>query len=532
MVDTRSPAAIGRYRIVAPIGVGSSSTVYRAVHDGDGSEAALKVLADNHSLVAEMRQRFLDEAALLGAVDHPGLAEVYAVGETERGQPYLALELADGGDLRRRVEDLAAHGHVVGADELLSLGAQMAAALDALHGTGIVHRDVTPGNILIRGKNGAAAGNGSPPGVLGGGRTRRLLGLDERVLIADLGLAKDLVFASGLTAGGGTRGFAAPEQQGAVTVVDHRVDVYGATAVIRWVAERSTWLDELQAFLATGLADDPEDRHQSMTSWFDALALALRDSADPDRPSSPVVPPTGATRWRRLGLGLGLGVGATLMIAGLATQLDRVEPALVPDGVAQQGDGATAQAGAGTTIDVAAPGSSPVEQDAEPASPSTTGPSVTPSSTSSTSTTAASTTTETTAASVASVAPQNPTTTDPRFLGSPRAYVLVPTDGSVIDGDLTVQGNARYEAGIAAIRLVIRNQDTGLYWHPETASWETEFIRFELLVEPAGGAEVTWMTTVPAAELDPGRYVIRAWALAATGNGDPISNLISVVVAD
>ncbi|MEL6983548.1 MAG: hypothetical protein AAFO29_14070, partial [Actinomycetota bacterium] len=60
----------------------------------------------------------------------------------------------------------------------------------------------------------------------------------------------------------------------------------------------------------------------------------------------------------------------------------------------------------------------------------------------------------------------------------------------------------------------------------------TEFIRFELPVEPAGGAEVTWMTTIPAAELDPGPYLIRVWAVASTGNGDPISNLISVVVAD
>ncbi|MEL6981554.1 MAG: serine/threonine-protein kinase, partial [Actinomycetota bacterium] len=440
MADTRSPTTIGRYRIVAPIGVGSSSTVYRVVHDGDGSEAALKVLADNHSLVAEMRQRFLDEAALLSAVDHPGLAQVYAVGETERGQPYLALELAERGDLRRRVEDLSADGHLVEVDELLALGAQLAAALDALHEAGIVHRDVTPGNILIRGDTTIAAGTGSEPGVLGGGRSGRLLRPDERILIADLGLAKDLVFASGLTAGGGTRGFAAPEQQGAVTVVDHRVDIYGATAVIRWVAERSSGFEELQSFLATGLADDPEDRHQSMTSWLEALEAALGDGTGRDRPRNPRVARTAAPRWRRLGLGLGLGLGAVLAVAGLATQLDRVEPTLAPDGAAPPGGAASGETGAGTTIAVSASGSSTAEPDAEPTSPSTTDPSATASTPTSAATTVSTSSTETTTVSVTSVAPQDPTTTDPRFLGSPRAYVVAPADGAIVTGDLTVEG--------------------------------------------------------------------------------------------
>lgn len=540
MAETRSPAAIGPYRIVAPIGVGSSSTVYRVVDEVDGTDAALKVLADNHSLVADMRQRFQDEATLLASMEHPGLARVLAVGETDNGQPYLAMELADRGDLRSRREELVASGREPTGSDLLALGRQLADALGALHEAGIVHRDVTPGNILIRSTRGpesehrsdtsGPAGLGASPSHRTDPTDRNLLRPGERLMIADLGLAKDLAFASGLTAGAGTKGFAAPEQREVVSVVDHRTDVYGATAVIAWMAEGSSLEADLATFVTAGLADDPEDRFPSMEAWFASLSEAVARSRPPNRGVSPAR--SGRRWWSVFGVGLG-GVVAAVALVIAAVGSDRSSeptgaestspsPSTEPPSASSAegdendapGNDAPGNGATGSTIDV-------------PASATTT----TPGTASPEGTTATSASTVTSDRPGSSVpVTLAPTTTDPQFAGSPRAYVRQPSDGATIDGDLVIVGDARSDDGIAAVRLVIRDLDRGLHWHPETNTWEVEWIRFELPVEPADGTEVAWGFTIPSDRLVPGRYLIRVWAVATPGNGDPVSNQIAIVV--
>jgi serine/threonine protein kinase len=194
-----APTRIGAYRVERLLGAGSFATVWLAYDPALDGRVAIKVLAENWSHDLRVRERFLDEARLLRRLDHDRLVRVHAVGELPDGRPYAVLAWADGGSLRDRL----ARGPLPAAVAVALLD-EIAAGVAVLHRHGIVHRDLTPGNILFR----------SGPGA-------------ERVLIADLGLAKALAAASGLTARAGTPGYMAPEQDDPLAVVDTRADVFG-----------------------------------------------------------------------------------------------------------------------------------------------------------------------------------------------------------------------------------------------------------------------------------------------------------------
>ncbi|MFE9917420.1 serine/threonine-protein kinase [Micromonospora sp. NPDC005553] len=196
-----APLRIGPYAIERLLGVGSFATVWLGYDRALDAHVAIKVLAENWSHDLRVRERFLDEARLLRRLEHERLIRVHAVGELPDGRPYAVLAWADGGSLRDRL----AAGEIPAPAALRLLG-EVCAGVSVLHRHGVVHRDLTPGNILFR-----AAGPGGT----------------EQVLIADLGLAKALAAASGLTARAGTPGYMAPEQDDPGAVVDTRADVYG-----------------------------------------------------------------------------------------------------------------------------------------------------------------------------------------------------------------------------------------------------------------------------------------------------------------
>ncbi|WP_433318064.1 protein kinase domain-containing protein [Micromonospora sp. CA-269861] len=196
-----APLRIGPYAIERLLGVGSFATVWLGYDRVLDAHVAIKVLAENWSHDLRVRERFLDEARLLRRLQHERLIRVHAVGELPDGRPYAVLAWADGGSLRDRL----AVGEIPAPAALRLLG-EVCAGVAVLHRHGVVHRDLTPGNILFR--------SAGPDGA-------------EQVLIADLGLAKALAAASGLTARAGTPGYMAPEQDDPGAVVDTRADVYG-----------------------------------------------------------------------------------------------------------------------------------------------------------------------------------------------------------------------------------------------------------------------------------------------------------------
>lgn len=192
---------IGRYRITGRIGSGSFATVYRGQDETLDVPVAIKVLADNWATNDDVRGRFLAEARLLRRIADERIVRVYDIGTTDGGQPYFVMDLANGGSLEQLRKRLVAPGLA------LRLCAEAARALEVLHRHQLVHRDITPSNILL---------SNTPSGV--------------RVLLADLGVAKSLVDEHRDTMTAGTPAYMALEQANS-TQLDPRSDIYSMACV-------------------------------------------------------------------------------------------------------------------------------------------------------------------------------------------------------------------------------------------------------------------------------------------------------------
>lgn len=134
---------IGGYRVVAPLGHGGSGAVYRAL-DGDDRLVALKLLHPHLGEDPAARERLSREVATLQKVRHPAIARVLDA-EIEQSDAFVVTELVEGDDLGAWVRS---HGPLP-ADELATVAEQLRAALAVVHAAGILHRDVTPSNVLM-----------------------------------------------------------------------------------------------------------------------------------------------------------------------------------------------------------------------------------------------------------------------------------------------------------------------------------------------------------------------------------------------
>ncbi|MEW6875131.1 serine/threonine protein kinase [Trueperella pyogenes] len=139
----RERSMIGGYRIVERIGSGGMSTVYRAI-DAEGRAVALKLLHPELAADPLSRARLRREVAMLQRVKSPYVAQILDA-ETDEEEIFVVTELIEGPTLDRDVRD---SGHYTGGD-LVELGQELAAALNAIHDAGILHRDLKPSNVMM-----------------------------------------------------------------------------------------------------------------------------------------------------------------------------------------------------------------------------------------------------------------------------------------------------------------------------------------------------------------------------------------------
>jgi serine/threonine-protein kinase len=168
------PLRARRYRLLAELGRGGMGVVWRARDERLGREVAVKVVHDWVAADRDLKRRFELEWAALARLQHPHIVRLYDVAE-DHGRTLLVMELVEG----RTLAELLA-GRTLGWDDARRVAAPIAAALAYAHGRGVVHRDLTPANILVEQESGrvvvsdfglarlARAGSAPVSGVLAG----------------------------------------------------------------------------------------------------------------------------------------------------------------------------------------------------------------------------------------------------------------------------------------------------------------------------------------------------------------------------
>jgi serine/threonine-protein kinase len=269
----------GRYRIVEPIGAGGMSLVWRAHDEVLGRQVAVKVLATRYASDLIFRDRLRAEAKAAALLAHPNVTNVYDFGE-ETGpdgsaKPFVVMELVDGVSLSTELK----YGPL-SWQTALDMAAETAAALSAAHARGLVHRDITPANIMIT-SAGVKVVDFGISAVMGDRSGGPVVGtpsyLAPERLAGDLGGPPADVYALGVVLYQALTGdLPWPTQTGAQALgrPDQRNLFGGHRPDPEPLPEIAGLPDEVAELIARCLASDPADRPDSA-----ALARALARAA-------------------------------------------------------------------------------------------------------------------------------------------------------------------------------------------------------------------------------------------------------------
>jgi hypothetical protein len=282
----------GEYDILDLAGMGGMGVVYRVRQRSLERTVALKLIRAEISADPGFRERFLREARLAAAVDHPHIVSIYDVGERE-GHLFLAMQWIKGQDL---ASTLLRDGRL-SIGRAVTICSQLAGALDSVHTAGLIHRDVKPANVLVRSVGGS-----------------------DHAYLTDFGVARAHEPVVGLTEAGyvvGTAGFMAPEQirgeppgpysdlyaLGCVTFqcLTGRAPFEASnTIALMWAhahdprpsagAINPALGDRFDAILAKALAIDPGERYGDGQDFARAMSDAARATPFAPTGAHPTVP--------------------------------------------------------------------------------------------------------------------------------------------------------------------------------------------------------------------------------------------------
>ena len=289
----------GRYRLLSLLGQGAMGQVWRAHDSQTNRVVALKVLPARSADDQMLRDRFRRECRAVAQLAEPHVIPIHDFGDID-GQLYLNMRLIEGTDLRSLIRT----GGALPPGRGVAIIAQVAAALQAAHDAGLVHRDVKPSNIL--------------------------LGAEDFAYLIDFGIAHagedHSLTSTGQTIG--TFAYLAPEAIGAADQTDSRVDVYALACVLcecltgrppfssasgvqgliaahlitpppQPSMDRAGVPAAFDAVIARGMAKDPDDRYRSARELAAAARAAVGDSA------GTIDQPVAGRRRRRISLSRG-----------------------------------------------------------------------------------------------------------------------------------------------------------------------------------------------------------------------------------
>jgi tRNA A-37 threonylcarbamoyl transferase component Bud32 len=221
---------IGPYTLQGQVGKGGMGVVWRARDRHFRRSLAVKVLAEEHRANVDLRRRFLEEAQLMGQLQHPGIPPVHDLGELPDGRPYFAMKLIKGKTLAALLNERASPDQ--DHPRLLAIFEHICQTLAYAHAQGIVHRDLKPANVMV-----GAFGEvqvmdwGLAKVVAGGGENAEDMADPSSTICTVRTETPDAATQAGQAMG--TPAYMAPEQaRGEVMHLDERCDVFGLGGIL------------------------------------------------------------------------------------------------------------------------------------------------------------------------------------------------------------------------------------------------------------------------------------------------------------